>query len=244
MRGLKPAHAEERLALPRGHRRGEFPLRAQGRPGHRKRIPACCDAGPCLHGGVACAVPCNRSTSARMRPGSGPAAPPEAMDRRMTAGPPTPAQRAVMRGRPDPGFPELRATRRERRHEIQLSQMRRGGARGVLGHRAGNRARAAGPGGPWADPGATGRNATSVTRPEQEHDTACRRSFRQQRPSVDRQSGAPAPDAGHDTAGLPVATAAGTRFLRPGCLDRVVGSSILCPVFPGWTAGAGSGRHP
>jgi catechol 2,3-dioxygenase-like lactoylglutathione lyase family enzyme len=33
---------------------------------------------------------------------------PEAMDRWMTAGPPTPAQRAVMQGRPDPGFPELR----------------------------------------------------------------------------------------------------------------------------------------
>ncbi len=32
---------------------------------------------------------------------------PEAMDRWMTAGPPTPAQRAVMAGRPDPGFPEL-----------------------------------------------------------------------------------------------------------------------------------------
>ncbi|MEX4007257.1 VOC family protein [Neoaquamicrobium sediminum] len=32
---------------------------------------------------------------------------PEAMDRWMTAGPPTPAQRAVMQGRPDPGFPEL-----------------------------------------------------------------------------------------------------------------------------------------
>jgi hypothetical protein len=31
------------------------------------------------------------------------------MDRWMTAGPPTPAQRAVMQGRPDPGFPELRA---------------------------------------------------------------------------------------------------------------------------------------
>jgi len=30
---------------------------------------------------------------------------PEAMDRWMTAGPPTPAQRAVMAGRPDPGFP-------------------------------------------------------------------------------------------------------------------------------------------
>ncbi|MEZ5812835.1 MAG: VOC family protein [Rhizobiaceae bacterium] len=35
---------------------------------------------------------------------------PEAMDRWMTAGPPTPAQRAVMQGRPDPGFPELRAS--------------------------------------------------------------------------------------------------------------------------------------
>lgn len=33
---------------------------------------------------------------------------PEAMDRWMTAGPPTPAQRAVMAGRPDFGFPELR----------------------------------------------------------------------------------------------------------------------------------------
>lgn len=32
---------------------------------------------------------------------------PEAMDRWMTAGPPTPAQRAVMQGRPDRGFPEL-----------------------------------------------------------------------------------------------------------------------------------------
>jgi len=31
---------------------------------------------------------------------------PEAMDRWMTAGPPTPAQRAVMQGRPDPGWPE------------------------------------------------------------------------------------------------------------------------------------------
>ncbi len=30
---------------------------------------------------------------------------PEAMDRWMTAGPPTPAQRTVMAGRPDPGFP-------------------------------------------------------------------------------------------------------------------------------------------
>jgi len=36
---------------------------------------------------------------------------PEAMDRWMTAGPPTPAQRAVMQGRPDPGFPELRRKR-------------------------------------------------------------------------------------------------------------------------------------
>lgn len=35
---------------------------------------------------------------------------PELMDRWMTAGPPTPAQRAVMQGRPDPGWPEL-ATR-------------------------------------------------------------------------------------------------------------------------------------
>ncbi|MBO6639158.1 MAG: VOC family protein [Roseitalea sp.] len=34
---------------------------------------------------------------------------PEQMDRWMTAGPPTPAQRAVMQGRPDPGFAELRA---------------------------------------------------------------------------------------------------------------------------------------
>jgi catechol 2,3-dioxygenase-like lactoylglutathione lyase family enzyme len=33
---------------------------------------------------------------------------PESMDRWMTAGPPTPAQRAVMQGRPDPGFAELR----------------------------------------------------------------------------------------------------------------------------------------
>ena len=33
---------------------------------------------------------------------------PEKMDLWMTAGPPTPAQRAVMQGRPDPGFPELR----------------------------------------------------------------------------------------------------------------------------------------
>ncbi|MGH6763677.1 MAG: VOC family protein [Phyllobacterium sp.] len=33
---------------------------------------------------------------------------PEKMDRWMTAGPPTAAQRAVMQGRPDPGFPELR----------------------------------------------------------------------------------------------------------------------------------------
>lgn len=32
---------------------------------------------------------------------------PEAMDQWMTAGPPTPAQRAVMQGRPDPGWPEL-----------------------------------------------------------------------------------------------------------------------------------------
>ena len=35
---------------------------------------------------------------------------PEAMDQWMTAGPPTPAQRAVMQGRPDPGWPELRRT--------------------------------------------------------------------------------------------------------------------------------------
>lgn len=34
---------------------------------------------------------------------------PEKMDRWMTAGPPTAAQRAVMQGRPDPGFPNLRA---------------------------------------------------------------------------------------------------------------------------------------
>lgn len=34
---------------------------------------------------------------------------PESMDLWMTAGPPTPAQRAVMQGRPDPGFPELRS---------------------------------------------------------------------------------------------------------------------------------------
>ncbi|MCB1390615.1 MAG: VOC family protein [Rhodobacteraceae bacterium] len=33
---------------------------------------------------------------------------PEAMDQWMTAGPPTAAQRAVMQGRPDPGFAELR----------------------------------------------------------------------------------------------------------------------------------------
>ncbi|AHD01933.1 VOC family protein [Leisingera methylohalidivorans] len=33
---------------------------------------------------------------------------PEKMDQWMTAGPPTPAQRAVMQGRPDPGFPEFR----------------------------------------------------------------------------------------------------------------------------------------
>lgn len=32
---------------------------------------------------------------------------PEAMDRWMTAGPPTTAQRAIMQGRPDPGWPEL-----------------------------------------------------------------------------------------------------------------------------------------
>ncbi|GIX13351.1 MAG: hypothetical protein KatS3mg118_1310 [Paracoccaceae bacterium] len=37
---------------------------------------------------------------------------PEAMDRWMTAGPPTPAQRAVMQGRPDPGWPELRRLNR------------------------------------------------------------------------------------------------------------------------------------
>lgn len=35
---------------------------------------------------------------------------PEKMDQWMTAGPPTAAQRAVMQGRPDPGFPELRET--------------------------------------------------------------------------------------------------------------------------------------
>jgi catechol 2,3-dioxygenase-like lactoylglutathione lyase family enzyme len=41
---------------------------------------------------------------------------PEAMDRWMTAGPPTSAQRAIMQGRPDPGWPELRnATPAERR---------------------------------------------------------------------------------------------------------------------------------
>jgi hypothetical protein len=34
---------------------------------------------------------------------------PEAMDQWMTAGPPTSAQRAIMQGRPDPGWPELRA---------------------------------------------------------------------------------------------------------------------------------------
>ena len=33
---------------------------------------------------------------------------PEKMDQWMTAGPPTSAQRAVMQGRPDPGFPELK----------------------------------------------------------------------------------------------------------------------------------------
>jgi catechol 2,3-dioxygenase-like lactoylglutathione lyase family enzyme len=33
---------------------------------------------------------------------------PDSMDRWMTAGPPTPAQRAVMAGRPDSGFPDLR----------------------------------------------------------------------------------------------------------------------------------------
>lgn len=33
---------------------------------------------------------------------------PEKVDQWMTAGPPTPAQRAVMQGRPDPGWPELR----------------------------------------------------------------------------------------------------------------------------------------
>jgi catechol 2,3-dioxygenase-like lactoylglutathione lyase family enzyme len=32
---------------------------------------------------------------------------PSAMDQWMTAGPPTPAMRAVMQGRPDPGFPEI-----------------------------------------------------------------------------------------------------------------------------------------
>lgn len=36
---------------------------------------------------------------------------PELMDRWMTAGPPTPAQRAVMQGRPDPGFKHLRTNR-------------------------------------------------------------------------------------------------------------------------------------
>lgn len=33
---------------------------------------------------------------------------PEKMDQWMTAGPPTSAQRAIMQGRPDPGFPDLR----------------------------------------------------------------------------------------------------------------------------------------
>jgi catechol 2,3-dioxygenase-like lactoylglutathione lyase family enzyme len=33
---------------------------------------------------------------------------PQAMDQWMTAGPPTPAMRAVMQGRPDPGFPDSR----------------------------------------------------------------------------------------------------------------------------------------
>jgi len=37
---------------------------------------------------------------------------PEKMDQWMTAGPPTSAQRAVMQGRPDPGFPELRGSNR------------------------------------------------------------------------------------------------------------------------------------
>jgi len=37
---------------------------------------------------------------------------PEAMDQWMTAGPPTPAQRAVMQGRPDPGFPDLAKSNR------------------------------------------------------------------------------------------------------------------------------------
>ncbi len=36
---------------------------------------------------------------------------PEKMDQWMTAGPPTSAQRAVMQGRPDPGFPELSGDR-------------------------------------------------------------------------------------------------------------------------------------
>ncbi|GAA0613878.1 VOC family protein [Paenochrobactrum glaciei] len=35
---------------------------------------------------------------------------PEKMDRWMTAGPPTAAQRAIMQGRPDPGFPDLRSS--------------------------------------------------------------------------------------------------------------------------------------
>lgn len=39
---------------------------------------------------------------------------PEKMDQWMTAGPPTPAQRAVMQGRPDPGFPELRPSQGEK----------------------------------------------------------------------------------------------------------------------------------
>lgn len=39
---------------------------------------------------------------------------PEKMDQWMTAGPPTPAQRAVMQGRPDPGFAELRPANSEK----------------------------------------------------------------------------------------------------------------------------------
>ncbi|MDQ7261838.1 VOC family protein [Paracoccus sp. PS-1] len=42
---------------------------------------------------------------------------PEKMDQWMTAGPPTPAQRAVMQGRPDPGFPELVPGRNSRDKE-------------------------------------------------------------------------------------------------------------------------------
>jgi catechol 2,3-dioxygenase-like lactoylglutathione lyase family enzyme len=38
---------------------------------------------------------------------------PEKMDQWMTAGPPTPAQRALMQGRPDPGFPDLAQAKAE-----------------------------------------------------------------------------------------------------------------------------------